>query len=700
MTAACFASRLRATSFALFVAMSIAGCGDDDGPDESDGGQTMDAGQFDAGPRRPDGARDCTSDEECVDEVTCTRDVCDPMGYCRNPVDPAVCDDEIFCNGVEQCDPRRGCVPGPRETCNDGDVCTLDRCDEPGKTCEHFPRDLDQDGDTDWFCPGGSDCDDMDPVRHSEFPEVCGDRVDNDCDDAIDEPDCGRAPNDTCEDPLDVSAGGVFVVDASSLGGDYTIPCAGTPPSGTVRRDAILTFTLGEARGVRIRADGPATLTGLALGTECGVAESATECSYGFPAEVRARRLGIGTYFVVVSSNAPGDVAVTVEFTEPTEPAPNEACDSAIDVSGGGTFTGSLVDVADDLSTECGSIGAPDVVYSFTTTADHDVRISAVSPSGDRLAWDLRSTCESSASALRCANDSPANGLVHELPGGTYFIVLEGTSSAEIDYTLEVELLPPTPPPAGDLCRNAIPLVLGERTEGTLADKEDDLVTSCGFDFRDAVHSFTLGARRDVTIEIDGGTASFNASVRGTCADGATQLRCARGTPVRMRLRDLAAGTYYVVVESFNAAPYAITVTDSDPVTPVAVSGNETCASAFEIPATGGVFTGDTTAMLDDLQTRTSCGDGARSTDAMFRLELTEARRVVANTGGSTFDTVLHVHRDSCANTGELACDDDSGDGSSSLIDRRLDPGTYFLVVDGRGMVSRGQYTLEVLVTP
>ncbi|WP_236604699.1 putative metal-binding motif-containing protein [Sandaracinus amylolyticus] len=680
--------------------MSIAGCGDDDGPNDSDAGEPMDAGQFDSGPRRPDGARDCTSDEDCVDEVTCTRDVCDPMGYCRNPVDPAVCDDEIFCNGVEQCDPRRGCVPGPRETCNDGDVCTLDRCDEEGKTCEHFPRDLDQDGDTDWFCPGGADCDDMDALRHSEFPEVCGDRVDNDCDDAIDEPDCGRAPNDTCADPLDVSAGGVFVIDASSLGGDYTIPCAGPPPSGTVRRDAILSFTIAEPRGVRIRAEGPAVLTGISVSTECGVAASSVECSYGFPAQVRARRLDPGTYYAVVSSNAPGDVAVTVELLEPEPPAPNETCDTAIDITGGGTFTGSFVDVRDDLTTECGSIGAPDVVYSFTTTAEQDVRISAVSPTGDRLVWDLRSTCASSTSALRCANDAPATGLVHQLPMGTHFIVLEGTSSTEIDYTLELELLPPTPPPDGDVCRNAIPLVLGERTEGTLADKEDDIVTSCGFDFRDVVHSFTLTARRDVTIEVDGGAASFNASVRTACADGATQLRCARGAPVRMRLRDLGIGTYYVVVESFNAAPYAITVTDSDPVTPVEVSGNETCGSAFPIPATGGVFTGDTTSMLDDLQTRTSCGDGARSTDAMFRLDLTASRRIVANTGGSTFDTVLHLHRDTCASAGELVCDDDSGDGSSSLIDRLLDPGTYFLVVDGRGMVSRGSYTLEVLVTP
>lgn len=690
----------------LILALSISGCGDDDGPPAgNDGGPSpvVDAGGMDAGRGIPDGARPCTSDEDCVDGVSCTQDICDPAGYCRNPLDHAVCDDEIFCNGVERCDPRRGCVPGPRETCNDDDVCTIDRCNEAGKTCEHWPRDLDEDGDPDFFCPGGFDCDDRDPTRHSEYPEVCADGIDNDCDGEVDESSCGRAPHDVCADPLDVSAGGVFVVDTTGLGSEYTLGCLGAPGSGVRRRDFVLTFTLEEARDVQIQAQGASVVTAIGLRTQCAVTASELECRSGFPALVRRRALEPGTYYAIVSADAAAEVVVSVEMTEATTPPSNETCATAQDIGSGGRITGTTVDVADDITTRCGGLLAPELVYSFTIESEQDVRITASTPGDEPLTWELRGAACDDASVLRCSSGAPAIGRVHQLEPGTYYIVVEGPSYAEVDFTLDVELLDPTPPPPGDSCRSPIPLELGVPTRGTLLDLQDDLTTSCGFNARDIVYSFELEERRDVTIEIGEATTSFNASIRAACDDASTQLRCARGAPVRTRMRDLAAGTYYVVVESFLGTSFTITANDSEPVTPVEVSGNETCETAYEIPETGGVFIGNTTIFLDDLQA--NCGDQARSGDAVFRLVLPARRRVTIDTGGSGFDTVLHLHRDTdgsgtCTSRAEIACDDDSGDGSASFIDRTLDAGTYFIVVDGWGMSSSGAYTLEVLVSP
>lgn len=681
------------------LALALAGCGDDTPPPGEDAGVVTDSGSMDAAPTTPDGASACTSDEDCDDGVTCTRDVCDPSGFCRNPVDPAVCDDEVFCNGVEQCDPRRGCVPGPRETCNDDDVCTIDRCNEAGKTCEHSPRDLDEDGDPDFFCAGGGDCDDRDPTRHSDYPEVCGDAIDNDCDETVDEETCGRAPYDTCDDALDVSAGGTFVVDASSLGAEYTLGCLGSPPSGVRRRDFVLSLTLTEPRDVSIEAQGASTVTAVALRSECAVTAGELECRSGFPAQMRRRALQPGTYFVIVSADAAGEVVVRVDLSEATEAPTNETCATATEIPAtGGRVTGTTVDVQDDTTTRCGGFFSPELFYSFTLEDERDVRVTASTPSEDTLTWELRGAACDDASVLRCASGAPAIGRVHRLPAGTYYLVVEGPSYAEVDFTLDVEVLDPTDPAPGDICLNAIPLELGVATTGTLLELQDDLTTSCGFNARDVVYSFELADRRDVTIEVGEGTTSFNASVRTTCADAATQLRCVRGSPVRTRLRDLGAGTYYVVVESYFGSGFTITATDSEPVTPVEVTGNETCGSAYDIPVTGGLFRGDTTTMAADLDA--NCGDQARSADAVFRLALPERRRVTFDTGGSGYDTVLHIHRDACVSRGELACDDDSGDGSASFIDRTLDAGTYYVVVDGRGMVSRGEYFLEVLVSP
>lgn len=67
------------------------------------------------------------------DLVACTEDRCDEAaGAVANvPVD-AACDDHLFCDGAERCDPLRGCVAGtPPAPVDDGDPCTLDgACDE------------------------------------------------------------------------------------------------------------------------------------------------------------------------------------------------------------------------------------------------------------------------------------------------------------------------------------------------------------------------------------------------------------------------------------------------------------------------------------------------------------------------------------------------------------------------------------------
>jgi hypothetical protein len=685
------------TTLAVLAVLACGTAGCDEPPAERpDAAAEVDAWRPDAGPPRPDGAVPCDDDEDCDDRIPCTRDVCDAIGFCRQSPDPAMCDDGVFCNGVEVCDLRNGCSPGARITCNDGDVCTIDRCNEETDSCDHFPRDLDEDGDPDFFCDG-NDCDDRDPTRSSRAAEICDDGADNDCDDLVDESTCGRPPYDICDEPLDVSAGGSFVVDLRGMMPDYALGCVGL-----ARPDAVLRLTLTETRDVRIEARGDRFATALALRTSCADRATELECSTGFPGAIRRRSLAPGTYFVIVTGvtgGGPlGEVEVVVQLTTPSPPPTHENCSMPQDVSAGGTFSGSMLDVMDDLTTGCGFLGSPDLVYTFTTTRTHDVRISAVATTGGSMAWEVRPVCGSSAGAVRCAFGSPASGRIHELPAGTYFLILEGPSFSEVDFTLSVEFLDPTPPLRGDQCTDPIPLTLGVRTPGSLAEMEDDYATSCGYYYRESVYTFTLPERRDVAISVDGGSTFMNASLRTTCADSATQIRCTAGRPVAMRVRDLPGGTYYLLVEAPTAASFHVTVTDSAPVMPVPVSGNETCATAFVIPATGGLFTGDTTGMMDDLRSAT-CGGMARSPDAVFRIDLPARRRVVASTAGSSYDTVLHIHADACRDGGDIACDDDGGEGVTSLLDRTLAAGTYYIVVDGFGMGSRGPYVLEVTVS-
>ncbi len=703
-------------ALALPVLALGAGCDDGAGSDAgTDAGEDMDAGRRDAGPATfPDGTIFCETDAECDDGVDCTRDSCGGTGTCRNVVDNAMCDDGIFCNGVEQCSPRDGCVPGPRETCNDDDVCTIDRCNEETKSCDRFPRDLDDDGDPDMFCEGGMDCDDTDPRASSLVNEVCDDFADNDCDgfiDAADPEGCGRPFHDVCEDTLDVSAGGYFEINPMGAAPDYTLSC------GSFRHDVVAHFTLTEARSVRIEADGSVSTTGLSLRgpaanyttcdqndppenepacDECTDSSFEVGCDSGFPAVIRRRSLAPGTYFVIVGTNSATPVGLRIDFDVPTPPAANESCLNPLDVSAGGTFTDTTVEVRNDITTSCGVASAPDLMYQFTTTAPQNVQISVTEDGGAAMAYSVRSDCFAAATELRCESGAPASGTLHELPAGTYFIIVEGPTFRDADFTLDIQFLPPAPPPAGDVCATAIPIATdGTVVTGSLAGFQDDLAPTCGLSGDDVVYTFTLPAASDVSIEYD--PAAVGAvSLRSNCTMDTGDIRCLRADPAITRVRNLAAGTYFLVLEQTMSAGYTISVDVTTPPTvPVNVTGNDSCTTAHPVPATGGLFTGSTVTELPDYMA--TCGASATSNDVVFELTLTSRQRVLASLEGSLFDTVLHLHNSTCPLAGEIACNDDANVGTlTSLLDRTLDPGTYYLVVDGFGAASAGTYFLDI----
>jgi hypothetical protein len=654
-------------------------------------------GGYDSAIEFPDAGPPCDTDAECDDGVPCTLDSCDTTSrFCRHVLDNASCDDGVFCNGDEVCNPLRGCEGGPRRSCDDGDVCSVDACNEMGRVCDSRPRDLDLDGDVDFFCTGGGDCDDRNPMRSSLAPEICDDMIDNDCDESVDEPDCGTPPHDTCADALDVSAGGTFVLDTRGSVADYGLACAFDNRGDLAMR---LTIPAGAGpRDVRITGEADTFSVALAIRTTCADGASELECENGFPAQIRARALPEGTYYILVAGVfGAGEVVINVTLSDPTPPPANDTCATATDASAGGTFMGSFVDVRDDTTSSCGFGGSPDLFYSLHLDSPADVRINASSLTGEALSWSVRTTCATPSTDFRCAYGSPATGTLHELAAGDYFIVLEGPSFAEVDFILAVDILPATPPRMGDRCDAPIPITPGTRYSGTLVGMEHDYEVSCGFHYREAVHVFTTTAAQDVTIDVNGGTAFLNVALRPTCASEVGQLRCDQGAPPRARIRSLPAGTYYILVEGSSGGAYDLDVTLSPPTMPMAVSGNDNCASATVVPATGGVYTGNTFTALPDYMTSTStCGFMARSKDVAFRLDLTSRRRVIANTDGSSFDTVLYYYVSVCPGL-EAACDDNSGEGTRSLLDVTLNAGTYYFIVDGWGTDSAGDYVFELV---
>jgi hypothetical protein len=97
---------------------------------------------------------------ECDDGMACsTGDVCG-NGMCVGL--PLICDDGLFCNGIEECkEAGGGCVPGTPPALDDGVVCTIDTCDDETDLVVHTPEAAtcdDGDGCTDEVCDPVEGC--------------------------------------------------------------------------------------------------------------------------------------------------------------------------------------------------------------------------------------------------------------------------------------------------------------------------------------------------------------------------------------------------------------------------------------------------------------------------------------------------------------------------------------------------------------
>jgi hypothetical protein len=139
---------------------------------------------------------DCQPGEPPVvnDGVGCTTDTCSEVerAVLNIPGDEA-CDDGLFCNGNETCDPDAGCMAGTAPVVDDGFDCTTDSCDEGADRVVHTPSD--DACDDGQFCTGVERCSpdlgcvDGTPPALDDGVGCTADRCDEDRDEVIHAPD-------------------------------------------------------------------------------------------------------------------------------------------------------------------------------------------------------------------------------------------------------------------------------------------------------------------------------------------------------------------------------------------------------------------------------------------------------------------------------------------------------------------------------
>jgi hypothetical protein len=304
---------------------------------------------------------------------------------------------------------------------------------------------------------------------------------------------------------------------------------------------------------------------------------------------------------------------------------------------------------------------------------------------------------------VRCQSDQSIIAYYHQLPPGDYVLVLEGPSAREIQFGLDVAVMPPTPPPVGDSCVMPEMLKFGELQTVSIAGMQDDIESRCqGQGASDVVLAFTLDAPQDLNVKIKADDdTQVTMALQTECGNELTERVCRDGMPIQSLVHAVPAGSYFLVIDSYNASKVELQVDKAPPTAVTPVSGNDTCYNAVEIPEVGGLFSGDTRNLHADYA---NCATPAHIVnDAAFKLTLTTGKRVVARVDTKGFDGMLM--RFKTPDSGEMlcsgdavSCNDDSDD-HLPLLNENLPAGTHYYVITGYSATDVGEYTFDVSIS-
>jgi hypothetical protein len=652
----------------------------------------------------------CTIDEDCDDQVDCTFDRCDPSTYrCTHTPDDLPCQDGRYCNGVEKCDLKSGCGMGTPITCSDLDSCTIDRCIEQSLSCTHELRDVDGDGDPDWHCTGGGDCNDLDPLVNSKEPEICANEIDDNCDGQVDEEPCTSAQHDTCSDPLILESGKTVSVSPAGAKLDYGASCV--PAGSPTLRDIVgaIAVPAGSPQDLDVIATVSQNSVYAATATQCADPSTEIVCSVGasspsvgWVARFVARGLTEGSYPVYVWTDSSQDILLTATLRA-SEPKPtNETCGTAQMISPDTQITAEIFDCTRDLGTACTATPG-DLVYSFELTEPQDVRVYASSLDGiGNPVIGLRdSGCVDIANELSCRAGTAPVVFMRSLPAATYYLDVSASAPSVVQFS--VMLSPPTQAPADETCATA-PLMDPNKTISvSLQDHTDDVKNTCLASAPDAAYELSLGEASDVLIVGRVSQGDYGAvSLMNQDCGPADLLVCATNStsPVRASMHDAPAGTYKVVIETQKGDPTQLTTFVRPAQPPVFMLFAETCSDAQTIPLEGGFFQGNTSNAVAHYGA--GCdqagGPAAGAPDQMLRLELNATKRVVFDMHGSDYRTLLDVRKGPDCPGQELTSGCSVGYYEErSYVDLVLEAGQYWVQVDGLNCET-GQWFLDVFL--
>lgn len=194
--------------------------------------------------------------------------------------------------------------------------------------------------------------------------------------------------------------------------------------------------------------------------------------------------------------------------------------------------------------------------------------------------------------------------------------------------------------------------------------------------------------------------ADYSEAVVGCSADTASPDATYSFTltqPTRVRI-DTEDSSFDTVLSLFKGSIASVT---KPAATSIGTQGESEPAAynAGTIDGLWKVYSGNTSTMSKDIGS-VSCSSDKNSRDAFIKFTLASQRTVTIDTVGSGYDTVIGLYAWVNSWKGltftRLTCDNNSGGGTASSITRTLNAGTYYVIIKGVSSGAGGAYQLSI----
>jgi hypothetical protein len=501
----------------------------------------------------------------------------------------------------------------------------------------------------------------------------------------------------TCEGPIPLTVG---TVSGSTAHGDYenTGSCG---PSDS--RELVYELEVRQRERVSLAVEAKFDTVLYLRKDSCADAAAEIDCNDDAPDRTHSRIervLEPGKYYVFVDGYGHEMGAFKLTVTAEAVLALADVCRRAPLLVAGTAQSGTTEGAANDAEASCGG-GAPAAEAAWQMDLPARGRVRLVEHSDDMApVVHVRHACADERSEMACGDSGEAPGdaaVTGIFDAGKYAVFADAREAGSTGtYSLRLETAPPGGVGvASDGCADAAPLGAGAagKVSGDTFGARDDVAGSCGgAGAADVVYRMDVARRSHFGASLEGEEGSHVLVLWRRCGDRAAELACGRVVD-----EVLAPGAYFIAADG--ATPDALGRFTLKWSLGDLTGQAAACASAAPL-VEGRAVDSTTVAQGDKFAPSCASSDAAASgADRVFKLPLAARRTVRVTVNAPGFEAAVAL-RKACGDlpgvpSGELACEAGSDGNRRVVLEKTLDAGVYWVVVDGQSPTDQGPFTID-----